>query len=88
MLAIREGSIILWLVVEPSDAIILITVDGISWTDVVFMTVKSTIEKVARVPPLCIEVTAFIPRGVAAPPAPNILAARFRETYSRVFSVS
>ena len=33
-------------------------------------------------------VTAFIPRGVAAPPAPNILVAILSDTYSRVLSDS
>lgn len=54
----------------------------------VFITVKSTIEKVAQVPDLYILVTAFIPSGVAAPPAPSILVAIFSDTYSRVLSDS
>lgn len=61
---------------------------GISWIDDTFITVKSIIEKVALSPLRFIDSTAFIPSGVAAPPAPKRLAEKFIAIYFLVSSDS
>lgn len=55
------------------------TVAGISWIDVAFITKSIIMLSLALSLPLLIALIAFMPAGVATPPIPNMFAARFIE---------
>ena len=69
------------------DARRAITVAGINWIDVAFITTSKSILSVA-LSPFCINSIAFIPAGVLAPPMPNIFDARFIEIHLYESSLS
>ena len=75
--AISEGIIIAEGAELPCVPISAITVAGKSWIEVAFITKNIIIFLLADSEPVSIAEIAFIPAGVAAPPIPSILDARF-----------